>query len=287
MPAPVIRRIRPLLGTFVEIHARAPAVLAETGIEAAFSAIDEVQRQMSFFDPDSDLSRINLHAWRKPVAVNPSTFRVLLLARHVARNSRGLFDFSVGGRLVRTGRLPDHGFPTLDEEGWDALQLLPRLRVRLKRPVIITLDGIAKGFAVDEAVHALLAHGVTRGVVNAGGDLRLFGPDPMPIAVREASGAISPLGSFRNTAMATSAVGLSLEDQARFPSCIVTPAGCDGAACPHFNACPRAWTVMAGEAWRADALTKIAALAPDHERDARIAKLGGRLIVAGEDGGEH
>ncbi|MGC9008818.1 MAG: FAD:protein FMN transferase, partial [Halothiobacillaceae bacterium] len=103
MPAPVIRRMRPLLGTFVEIHARAPAVLAEAGIEAAFSAIDEVQRQMSFFDPDSDLSRINLHAWRKPVAVNPSTFRVLLLARHVARNSRGLFDFSVGGRLVRTG----------------------------------------------------------------------------------------------------------------------------------------------------------------------------------------
>ena len=287
MPAPAIRRMRPLLGTFVEIHARAPAVLAETGIEAAFSAIDEVQRQMSFFDPDSDLSRINLHAWRKPVAVNPSTFRVLLLARHVARDSQGLFDFTVGGRLVRDGHLPDHGFHDLDSEGWDALELLPRLRVRLKRPVVLTLDGIAKGFAVDAAVHALLAHGVTRGVVNAGGDLRLFGPDPVPIAVREASGAISALGSFRNTAMATSAVGLSLEDQARFPSCIVTPAGCDGAACPHFNACPRAWTVMAGEAWRADALTKVAALAPDHERGARIAKLGGRLIVAGEDGREH
>lgn len=287
MPMSALRRMRPLLGTFVEIHARAPAALAEPGIEAAFSAIDEVQRQMSFFDPDSDLSRINLHAWRKPVAVNPSTFRVLLLARHVARDSKGLFDFTVGGRLVRDGRLPDHGFHALDGEGWDALELLPRLRVRLKRPVVLTLDGIAKGYAVDAAVQALLAHGVTRGVVNAGGDLRLFGPDPVPIAVREASGSIASLGTFRNTAMATSAVGLSLEDQARFPSCIVTPAGCDGAACPHFNACPRAWTVMAGEAWRADALTKVAALAPEEERGARIAQLGGRLLVPGQASGEH
>jgi thiamine biosynthesis lipoprotein len=282
MSAPAFRRMRPLLGTFVEIQARAPAVLAEAGIEAAFAAIVDVQRQMSFFDPDSDLSRINLHAWRRPVAVNPSTFRVLLLARHVARKSHGLFDFTVGGRLVRAGRLPDHGFKDLEAEGWDAVELLPRLRVRLKRPVVLTLDGIAKGYAVDAAVQALLAHGVTRGVVNAGGDLRLFGPDALPIAVRETSGAISALGTFRNTAMATSAVGLSFEEQARFPSCIVTPTGCDGAACPHFNACPRAWTVVAGEAWRADALTKVAALAPEHERSQRIAQLGGRLITPGQ-----
>lgn len=282
-----IRRMRPLLGTFVEIQARAPAALAEAGIEAAFAAIDAVQRQMSFFDATSELSCINLHAWKRPVPVSPSTFRVLLLARHMARASLGLFDFTVGGRLVRDGVLPDHGFPALDEEGWEALELLPRLRVRLRRPVVITLDGIAKGFAVDAAVQALLAAGVTRGVVNAGGDLRLFGPEPVPIAVREASGALRTLGRFRNTALATSAVGLALEDQARFPSCILTPQACDGTTCPHFATCPRAWTVMAGEAWRADALTKVAALAPKAGRDARLARLGGRLIVAGEDGREH
>lgn len=279
MPMQAIRRMRPLLGTFVEIQAFAPAALSEPGIEAAFAAIDEVQRQMSFFDPGSDLSRINMHAWQRPVSVNPSTFRVLCLARNIARKSGGLFDFTVGGRLVNEGRLPDHGFQDLESEGWDALELLPRLRVRLKQPVVLTLDGIAKGYAVDAAVQALLAHGVTRGVVNAGGDLRLFGPDPVPIAVREASGSITSLGSFSNTAIATSAVGLSSEDQARFPSCILTPNGCDGAACPHFNACPRAWTVMAGEAWRADALTKVAALAPENQRRERIAQLGGRLIL--------
>src|SRR5690242_18736158 len=37
------------------------------------------------------------------------------------------------------------------------------------------LDGIAKGFAVDRAVEALQAEDVASGVVNAGGDLRVFG----------------------------------------------------------------------------------------------------------------
>lgn len=278
MNMPVFRRMRPMLGTFVEIVARGPEPLAATGIEAAFEAIGTIQHSMSFHDPHSELSAINLQAWRQPVSVSRDTFRVLCNARHIARLSDGLFDITVGARLVREGRLPDHGFDALDREGWDAIELLPGHRVRLKRPVVITLDGIAKGYAVDAAVKTLLAHGITRGVVNAGGDLRLFGPDALPIAVREASGEVTSLGEWRNTAMATSAVGLSVEDRTRFPSCILTPNGCDGRACPHFNACPRAWTVMAGETWRADALTKVAALAPATERAQRVARLGGRLM---------
>ncbi len=273
-----LRRMRPLLGTFVEISAEGASALTETAINAAFSAMEDIQRQMSFHDAASDLSRVNLYAWRAPVSVNPATFRVLSLARHVARKSGGLFDFSVGGRLVQTGRLPDHGFHSLGDEGWDALELLPRLRVHLKRPIVITLDGIAKGYAVDCAVQQMIAHGITQGMVNAGGDLRLFGAQTARIALREANGALASLGEWGNTAIATSAVGLSTEEQQRFPSCIVTPHACDGRACPHFNQCPHAWTVQAGETWRADALTKVAALAPAHERAQRIRELGGRLL---------
>ena len=281
MDKPALRRMRPLFGSLVDIAVRAPVPLAEAGLDAAFAAIENVQQQMSFFDPDSDLSRINLHAWRRPVSVNPSTYRMLCLARHMARGSAGLFDFTAGGRLVREGRLPDHGFPDLDSDaGWEALDLLPRLRVRLKRPVVLTLDGIARGFAVDAAVRALLNQGVTRGVISAGRDLRMFGPDPMPIAVQEAGGTTTSLGVWSNTAMATSGVGLGVEDRLRLPSCMLTPDGCDDPACPHFHACPRAWTIKACEAWRAQALVRIAASAPVAERAERVARLGGRLIDA-------
>jgi thiamine biosynthesis lipoprotein ApbE len=41
--------------------------------------------------------------------------------------------------------------------------------------LIVDLGGIAKGFAVDRAVKALKCAGLASGVVNAGGDLRVFG----------------------------------------------------------------------------------------------------------------
>jgi thiamine biosynthesis lipoprotein len=51
--------------------------------------------------------------------------------------------------------------------------------------VKIDLGGIAKGFAVDRAVEALQQHGVTDGLVNAGGDLRAFGQQSHAINIRD------------------------------------------------------------------------------------------------------
>jgi FAD:protein FMN transferase len=42
----------------------------------------------------------------------------------------------------------------------------------------INLNGIAKGYAVDKAVQVLENFGIPNGLVNAGGDLRLFGEAP-------------------------------------------------------------------------------------------------------------
>jgi thiamine biosynthesis lipoprotein len=64
--------------------------------------------------------------------------------------------------------------------------LLPGCRVRFRQPGIrIDLGGIAKGFAVDRAVEALRAHGMRSGLVNAGGDLSVFGPYPHTVHVRD------------------------------------------------------------------------------------------------------
>jgi thiamine biosynthesis lipoprotein len=50
--------------------------------------------------------------------------------------------------------------------------------------VAIDLGGIAKGFAIDRAIEALQEYGCTSGLVNAGGDLRVFGTRPQTILVR-------------------------------------------------------------------------------------------------------
>lgn len=275
-----MRHIRPLLGSFVEIIAKAPAKLADRAVAAAFVALGNIHQQMNFHDMDSDLSRINLHAWKRPVSISPSTLHALCFARQLTRQTEGLFDFTTGGRLVREGRLPDHGFCDLYARGWDALVFLPRLRVRLKRPVVLTLDGIVRGYAVDHAVRILLSHGITRGLVNAGGELRLFGKDETRINLRESNGSLTALGTWNNTAMATSAHALSVENPMRIPRCIIEQGGCDGLACPHYMHCPHAWTtVVAQEAWRASGLNTLAHAIPLKERSVRIAKLGGQLIT--------
>jgi thiamine biosynthesis lipoprotein len=70
----------------------------------------------------------------------------------------------------------------------------------------INLNGIAKGYAVDKAVEVLENFGITNGLVNAGGDLRLFGDAPALIYIRN---PINPLlanaiGNMNNVSIASS-----------------------------------------------------------------------------------
>ncbi|MEA2055882.1 MAG: FAD:protein FMN transferase, partial [Candidatus Thermoplasmatota archaeon] len=50
--------------------------------------------------------------------------------------------------------------------------------ISLETGMSITLDGMAKGYAVDEAVKVLKAHGIAAGLVDAGGDIATFGMKP-------------------------------------------------------------------------------------------------------------
>ena len=71
-------------------------------------------------------------------------------------------------------------------------------------PVMLDLGGIAKGFAVDQAVEELQRRGCPEGVVNAGGDLRVFGAAPRTIHISTADGQ-SMAVDLRAAALAASA----------------------------------------------------------------------------------
>lgn len=164
----MIRRCRPWLGTLVEIAAD-----SEAAIEAGFTAVGHVHRLMSAHEPLSELSRINRGERVRPSA---ETEAVLERALFWFTMSDGAFDPVVAGRRsVASGALPLHpgqaepgdaDFSALDFDGGD---------FRLNRPACLDLGGIAKGYAVDAAVAAMRAAGSERGLVNAGGDLFVFG----------------------------------------------------------------------------------------------------------------
>jgi thiamine biosynthesis lipoprotein len=260
-PSAEVRRCRPLLGTFVEVSACADsAPRAAAALEAAFAAVDRVQRRMSFHDPESDVSRLNRWAEHGPVAVDPWTHQVLEAASSFRDASRGAFDVTVAPRLQRWGYLPPAGqaagvFPPVSDPG--AIELLSGHRVRFRRPVRIDLGGIAKGFAVDRAVDALQAAGAASGQVNAGGDLRVFGPSPSTVHVRHprAPGRVLRLARLTDAALATSATYFARRRwRGRRVSPIVDPRR--GSPCIG----RRSVSVRAPTCLVADALTKVLAI---------------------------
>jgi len=264
-----LRRMRPLLGTFVEVGARGHG--APQAIAAAFDCIERAQGWWSFQDPDSELSRLN-RAPGTRVALQAHTVRLLRLAAALMRRSGGGFDCTVGGALVQRGALPDHGgLAPLHRGDAGDVEIGPRW-ARLRRPVRLTLDGIAKGYAVDLAIGALRQAGVDAGWVNAGGDLRVFGDRARPIQRRELDGRLTSLGALRNAAVASSQAGVGrFSSDTAFPGHILGPNGEPPAT--------GVWTVLARSAWRADALTKIAANAPARQRAALVHSLGGCLLA--------
>jgi thiamine biosynthesis lipoprotein len=236
------------------------AARAQRAINSAFAAVQRVHRLMSFHDPRSDVSRLNRRAWRTPLRVHPWTCAVLHEALRVASASGGLFDVTVAPRLVRWGQLPrPAGAPSPHPRAWAGdVILLPGQRVRFRRRLWIDLGGIAKGFAVDRAVDALRAAGVDAGVVNAGGDLRVFGAHDQAVHVRDpgAPGRMLPLALLRNRALATSAIYFSgRPHRGSHASAIAHPARAHPFAGTH------SVSTVASRCVRADAWTKVLLLA--------------------------
>ena len=257
-----LRRIRPWLGTYVHVDVTASdKARAEAALEAAYAEIAAIHHAMSFHTPDSDLARVNREAYARPVSVGPHTWAVLSEACRLARLSNGVFDPTTAPALVRHGALPTPDAPQPDKEGrWHDIEFDESHRqIRFRRPLWIDLGGIAKGYAVDQAIAALQQHGATQGCVNAGGDLRCFGEDPrgQPVVVRHPADprASIPLGRIANRAVASSGdyfLGRSSD------SADVSPIVDPGRGIRSARA--RSVTVIAETCCVADALTKIVSL---------------------------
>lgn len=261
-PCDEFSRARPLLGTIVEITARSSHQPdAEQAINRAFAAIAVVQRRMSFHDRNSMLSRVNAEAFARPISVDEKTFQVLGMARDLYVLSNGVFDPTIAPYLEHTGFLPRFfGKAAGKRISFADVELLQGSRVRFRHAGMrLDLGGIAKGFAVDEAIAALRTAGIESALVNAGGDLRAFGRHLFPVEIRhpvrpERPLAVLPIG---NQAVATSAHYFA--DRLR-PGARTGPFVHPGFG--QLRGDLTSVTVIAPNAMLADALTKIVMLDP-------------------------
>ncbi len=177
-----VSRSRLLMGTVVEITAFGDQQkVLETAVSEAFEAMERVDGLMSANRPDSDVSRLN--AASGAFEVTAETADVLALGQHVAVVSGGAFDMTLG-RLKKLWGIEDANprIPSAADMSAALVGIGPQalkiegLRIRKQTPTLqVDLGGIAKGFAIDQAIEVLRRFGVTHASVNAGGDIRLLG----------------------------------------------------------------------------------------------------------------
>lgn len=252
-----MKRCQPLLGTYVEIRAEglAPSLL-NAAINDAFAAVQKVHRLMSFHDETSELSVLNREAHLKPIPVHPWTYQVLEWGLELHKATDGLFDCAIAPCLIQQGCLPDWSEWRNRKGSMQDIQLQSENKVYFKNPIALDLGGIAKGFAVDQAIETLRAAGIDQAVVNAGGDLRILGEQPEAVYIRDPKHPTQqiPLGYMANGAVATSASYFISQDEFETESMLVDPrswASVSGKS---------SYTVIAETCLVADALTKALAI---------------------------
>lgn len=148
-----------------------------------FAAVDDVDRQMSSWKPDSALSLLNSAPVDQWQAVPGEMFTVLQAALEVSRQSQGAFDVGVGDLVSAWGFGPGKGH--VDEQRINILKLQTyrpavdvleldhaHRRVRKKAAITLDLSGIAKGYGVDQLAHCLDTLGITRYLVGIDGEMR-------------------------------------------------------------------------------------------------------------------
>lgn len=181
--------------------------VAEAAAEAAFRRIVDLENIMSDYQADSELNLLCQKPFGVPVPVSEPLFDVLWQARRFSELSDGAFDATVGPyvRLWRFARKRKELPSAVDlasaraAVGWRKLDLDRAQRTATLRVPGMRLDlgGIAKGYASDQALKVLRAHGISRALVAASGDIAVADPPPNQQGWRV---AVSGLDSSTNAA---------------------------------------------------------------------------------------
>ena len=170
--------------------------------QAVFAEMKRIDKVMTTWTEDSEVSRINAAAGAAPVQVSEETYAVIERAQDVSKRTRGIFDITVGAfkglwkfDQDMDGTLPDpkEVKARLANIGYlnVVLDKAKRTVFLRKKGMSITLGGIAKGYAVDKCVKLLFDQGLTSFMVQAGGDMYIAGKksaDPWVVGIRDPRG---------------------------------------------------------------------------------------------------
>jgi thiamine biosynthesis lipoprotein len=238
----------------------------EKAIDAVIAEMERIDRDMSTYKPDSEVSQVNANAAKGPVKISAELFELLTTALEYSRITGGAFDIT----YASVGFMYDfraHHKPT-EQEIQAALPAINYRHVVLDEKnrtvrftqagVRIDLGGIGKGHAVDCGIAILKSLGITHALVTAGGDSRIIGDrfgKPWIIGIRHPDDKSKVIAKIplEDTAISTSGDYERYfdEDGKRYHHIIDPRTG-------HSASKVRSATILANTATRTDGLSKTA-----------------------------
>ena len=215
----VVKRTQIHMGTLVTITAVSPNQdVGNRAMQVAFDEIKRLEQLLSTWRSDSELSRVNQEAGRRPVQVSSETLELVTRSLELGRLTLGGFNIALGPAIdawsiTERQRIPD------DEElqrlkplvDWTSIQLNKEARTIYlpHEGMRIDVGGIGKGYAADRAVEEMKRAGAAGGSVALSGDIKTFGvlPDQngFPIGIRHPreEGALITVIDLKNEAIST------------------------------------------------------------------------------------
>ncbi len=183
--------VYPVMGTQFKLtlYSKMDEGAIEVAVQDAWSRVESINSALSDYIPESELNRLSRSSgsgqW---VELESDLQNVLIQARTISQLSDGAFDVTVGPltktwrRSSRRKELPDPeeletllksvGYQKIEWSQDDQSVRLNATNMRLD------LGGIAKGYAAEEALKTLESHGISRVLIDAGGDLVVGAPPP-------------------------------------------------------------------------------------------------------------
>ncbi len=178
----------------------------------------EINRQMSHYQPDSELSRFNRAAAHSPFRISPEFGRVLGFSLDLNRRAKGAFDPTLGpvinlwgfGEKTEQRVVPSEALlgQALKKTGCAHVSLTPQNELSKDIPdLTLNLSAVAKGFGVDEMARVLQAHGLTNAYCSIAGEVRALGHNSR--GTKWQVGIAAPLDQWRENDPMAAVLALS------------------------------------------------------------------------------
>lgn len=211
-------RTMAMMGTTVTITIYDPSREKATEMQSkAFQKMSELIPVFNRHDQQSHISSLNQNGLLNDVP--PSLNTVVKACQILHNKTQKAFDISIlpllelyQRTLAKTGHPPSYSQVQKKKDliGFDKVRLTSGKISFQRSGMQISLDGIAKGFIVDQAANLLKSHGIHYALINAGGDIRAIrgkGGSPWLIGLEDPYGGKGCIQKIGLTAMAVATSG--------------------------------------------------------------------------------